>query len=164
MTAIRRPGAVSAAVLVGLVVSLVTAQMVAPEWSRRTGLDVWNLPALDEQLRRATEERDEVLAFEEQSIKRREAAHQITKKLIDGLPLAVGADELMEVYQNDQGIMITLETLHPHVPTVRHRFAHFAIDRVKVKLNDDPKQSQVVIARLEAEYKQLDTSPEPEPR
>jgi|GEM_PF-1672255 len=164
MTAIRRPGAVSATVLVGLVLSLVTAQMVAPEWSQRTGLDVWNLPALDEQLRKAIEERDEMLVFEEQSIKRREAANQISKKLIEGLPLAVGTDEMMEVYQNDHGVMITLETMHPRLPTMRHRIARFAIDRVKLRLKDDPKRCQVVTDRLEVEFKQLDASPELEPR
>ena len=35
MTAIRRPGAASAAVLFGLSASLVAAHAIAPEWSRR---------------------------------------------------------------------------------------------------------------------------------
>ena len=50
MTVIRRPGTVSAAVLVGLVASLVSAHVIAPEWSRSAGLDVWNLPSLEAQL------------------------------------------------------------------------------------------------------------------
>ena len=93
MTAIRRPGAASAAVLIVLSASLVTAHAFAPEWSRRAGLDVWNLAALEGQYRDAAAERTDVAARADRAAARRAAGNQIAAQLIDGaatLPMQGG--------------------------------------------------------------------------
>ena len=41
----RRPGIASVAALAGITAALSIAHLVAPEWSRAVGLDVWNLSA-----------------------------------------------------------------------------------------------------------------------
>jgi hypothetical protein len=160
MTAIRRPGAASAAVLIGLSASLVVAHLIAPEWSRRTGLDVWNLTALEEQYRVAVEQRQDVVAHAEQAATRRATANQIAAKLIAGTtPLPVAADELAEVFHEDEGMRSVLRTMYQHSPTTRHMFARHAIDRVKGLLVDEPAHRKAVVARLEVEYQDMGSSP-----
>jgi hypothetical protein len=156
MTTIRRPGAASAAVLIALSTTLVTAHAVAPEWARRTGLDVWNYAALQEQYRTAVEEQAEVEAYGERAASRREAGNQIAGELILGTTsLPKAADELMEIFRHDSGTRVTLETLHYTAPTERHRFARHAIDRVRSILCDEPERLAPVLARLEAEYRAM---------
>ncbi len=161
MTAIRRPGAASAAVLIGLSVSLVTVHLLAPEWSRRAGLDVWNLAAVEGDYRAAAEHRDDIMASEGQAVARRAAGNQIAAKLIAGTTtLPTAAAELLEVFQQDTGMRLVLETFHSGAPTERHLFALHGIDRVKALLCDDPAQCEAVVARLEVEYRAMCASPE----
>jgi hypothetical protein len=165
VTVIRRPGGASATVLVVLGLSLVTAHAIAPEWSRRAGLDVWNLPSLEEEFRVINEERLDVEAHAEQSANRRVTANLIARKLADGQSLATAVDEMMEVFQDDRAMRCSLESMYSDAPTPRHRFALHTIDRVKRLLKEDPLRCRSVAARLEAEYKALETVPEsPQPR
>jgi hypothetical protein len=161
MTVIRRPGTTSAAVLIGLSLSLAAAQVIAPKWSRRVGLDVWNYTALREQQHQAAEERDEIAARGEEAAARRAAGNQIAAELIAGtISLPAAADELAEVFQQDKGVRLVLECLHSTAPTERHRFARHAIDRVGNLLHDEPARLSAVTARLEAEYRAMCASPD----
>jgi hypothetical protein len=161
MTVIRRPGASSAAVLLGLGTSLVAAYLIAPEWSRSAGLDVWNLPSANAQLRTAAEQEQEVLAFGERCARRREAATQIAARLASGaITLAVATDEIMEVFHEAPEVALVLETSYRTVPTERQRFALHAIDRVKRHLANEPDRCAVVVANLEKEYRALYASAE----
>jgi hypothetical protein len=161
MTAIRRPGVASVAVLLGLCASLATAHTIAPDWSRSAGLDVWNLSALKEEYRCATEERAEMQSREERAVARRAAGNQIAAKLVTNtIALPVAADELSEVFQQDDGTRGMLKTLFPNAPGERHRFARHAIDRVVVLLANDPVQRAAVVARLETEYRAMCAPPE----
>jgi hypothetical protein len=155
MHVFRRPGVVSTAVFLSLTLSFATAHAVAPQWSRDAGLDVWNLPALNAELKEATEERSNVVEHEEQSAKRRETANHIAMKLADGFALSEGADELVHVFQNERGMIETLKAIYPDVPSLRHLFALHAIDRVK-RVTHDPVRCEAAVARLEAEYKMLE--------
>jgi hypothetical protein len=161
MTTIRRPGAASVAVLLGLSASLATAHAVAPDWSRHAGLDVWNLSALQEEYRVAIEERAEMRSRAERAIARRSAGNQITGKLIaNAIALPVAADELSEVFHQDTGAQSVLKAMYPEAPSERHLFARHAIDRVKAILVDDPVQRTAVLARLEIEYRAMCVPPE----
>ena len=162
MTTIRRPGAASAAVLLGLGTCFAAAHAIAPEWSRRAGLDVWNLPFANAQLRAAAEEREAVFADAERAARRREAANQTGAKLAaGGIPLTVAADEVAEIFRDDPSRSLVLEGIYPGAPTERHRFARHAIDRAQRFLANDPDRCATVLARLEAEYREMCASPEP---
>lgn len=164
MTAIRRPGAASAAVLIVLSASLVTAHALAPEWSRRAGLDVWNLAALEGQYRDAAAERADVAARADRVAARRTAGNQIAAQLIDGTAtLPAAAADLSEVFGRDQGMRTVLVMFHPAVPTERHLFARHGIDRVATLLDEDPGRRAAVVARLEAEYRAMGAAPESPP-
>ncbi|QJW96503.1 hypothetical protein [Frigoriglobus tundricola] len=161
MTAIRRPGTVSATVLFGLSLGLVAAHALAPDWSRRAGLDVWNFAALERAYEVASEERAEVYAYEERSAARRRAANQIAVRLItDPAQLPGVADELNEVFREDGGLRFVLRGLYPDVPTERHQFARHAIDRVTFILESEPARCAEVVARLEVEYQAMCVPPE----
>jgi hypothetical protein len=163
MTTFRRRGAAPTATLLGLVLIFVAAHAVAPRWSRDVGLDVWNFPAAQEQLQRASEEEAEVLARGEQSARRHAAAAEVVLRLADGLPLAEATDELMELLGDDTGTLSMLSVAHRDAPTLRHAFALHAIERFRRAFEDDPARRDAVLPRLEAEYRQLDASPEPQP-
>ena len=161
MTAIRRPGTVSVTVLFGLSLGLVAAHALAPDWSRRTGLDVWNLAAVERAYEVASEERAEVYAHEERSIARRRAATQIAVRLLDDpTQLPIVADELSEVFREDGGVRVVLRSFYPDAPTERHQFACHAIDRIRYLLESEPGRCAEVVARLEAEYRAMCASPE----
>jgi hypothetical protein len=155
MPPIRRRGAAPAATLIGLTLSLASAHAVAPEWSRRAGLDVWNLPGEQELLREATERRAEVNDYAESCARRREAADHVALRLAEGLPLERGTDEIMDLFRGDDGLCISLQVRFHEAPTARHAFALHAIDRVKRVLDGDPARGAAAVARLEAEYGQL---------
>jgi hypothetical protein len=160
MSAIRRPGAASAAVLFGLSTSLFAAHMIAPDWSRRTGLDLWNLPSLNAEFRAAADEQDKVSADAERSARRREAANQIAANLATGATtLAVATDEVVEVFQDEPGVKMVLASAHQVCPTDRDRFARHLIERVKRVLAADPDRRAAVVARLEDEFRALSASP-----
>ena len=153
MTALRRSGIASVAVLIGLLPALALVHASAPDWSRRNGLDVWNLGAALREQRAAAEERADVNAHGERFAQRRAAAQQVTAKLsANAITLSAAVDELMAVFEHDAGIRSTLEG-YPTAPTVRH-----AIDRVRALLADDPNRADV-LARLEIEYRALGPAP-----
>ena len=161
MTAIRRPGTASAAVLIALSLSVATAHAIAPDWSRRAGLDVWNLSALERQYQSAAEHRADIDAEAERAASRRLAANQIAAKLTnEPHTLPTAADELAEVFQYDPGVLTTLAVYHTAARTERHLFARHAIDRVSRLLADEPARRTAVLARLEKEYRAMYTSPE----
>ncbi len=161
MTVTRRPGAASAAVLLALGASLVAAHLIAPEWSRRTGLDVWNAASANDLLLRATDERDAVQTDADRAASRRETANQIAAQLIDGdTTLPAATDEMLEVFRDDVGMKCVLETINPDAQTERHRFARHTIERVKRVLPDDPARRAAVVERLEAEYCAMCPSPD----
>jgi hypothetical protein len=162
MTTFRRHGTAPTATLLGLALIFATAYAGAPQWSCEVGLDVWNFPAAQEQLRRACAEKEEVQSRGEQSAQRRGAAAHVVLRLADGLPLADATDELMELLGDDSGTLSALAAVHRDVPTLRHAFARHVIDRFRRAFECDPSRRDAVLSRLEAEYLRLDASPEPQ--
>src|SRR5262245_11999482 len=154
MTVIRRPGAASVSVLVGVTVSLAVAHLIAPEWSRPAGLDVWNLPELRQTQKQIDDERAELDGARARLQHRIEAADHIATRLLNGeLTLATAADELALLH--DDGSQTSLETHHPDAPSKRHVFARHTIERVARLLQDEPARCKAIRERLEAEYRSL---------
>ena len=156
MSAIRRPGTASAAILVGLSLSLVVAHAVAPRWSRCAGLDVWNLPALERTQQAAADELAEIEARAEQSLARRTAANQVAAHLAaGGTSLPAAADIMAELFRDDLGMTGTLNRVYANEPSLRHRFARHAIERVARLPGLDPARLAAVVERLEAECRTM---------
>ncbi|MBP3959555.1 hypothetical protein J8F10_30290 [Gemmata sp. G18] len=156
MATIRRPGAASAAVLVGLSISMVGAHMVAPKWSRRMGLDVWNFAAVEAEQRQVADERDEIESKGEGSARRRVLADQFAARLATrDADLATTAVIMRDLFREHPGSRLTLETMYPSVRDSRLLYARHTINRVERLLLNDPTQCETVLARLEAEYREL---------
>ena len=156
MTAIRRPGAASAAVLIVLSTGLVAAHLIAPEWVRRAGLDVWNIGAAETAHRTAAERRCELEAYEEACARRREAANHFADQLVAGATaLPTATDQVRAIFADDTGVLVSLESLYPGAPTERLRFARHVIDRATRDMPADAPRCAEVRARLEAEYRAM---------
>jgi hypothetical protein len=161
MATLCRRAAVLTVALACALLSFATARAVVPEWSRLAGLDVWNLSDDRASLREATERRAELEALAERSARREEAADHVTARLIRGAGLSGATDELMALFRDDAGTLSALAALHRDAPTLRHAFALHAIERVRRALKRDPARRAAVVARLQAEYRHFDASPEP---
>jgi len=160
MSAIRRPGAVSATVLVGLATSLMIAHAAAPDWSRRAGLDVWNMAVLEEEHRVVAEQREDVEARGERAARRRDAANGIAAQLSAGtVTLPHATNQVRALFADDPGVATSLSVTYPNAPTDRLLFARHMIERTSRQL-DDSAASAAVLARLEAEYREMAAAPE----
>ena len=148
----RRTGAVSAAALSGLVLTLGLAQVVAPEWVKRVGLDVWNLHGLRAEAR-AGAKKDAELRVQREKLRREvELSEHIGVRLADGsLTLAEATDELEPILRDRTGFDTTRIFAY-NAPTFRRGVARYAITKVHELLAPDPTRLAGVSARLEAEY------------
>jgi hypothetical protein len=156
MTTIRRPGVASAAVLVGLTASLFAAHLIAPDWSRRAGLDVWNLGEAERDRRAVAEERADLDATADRLHLQIEAADHVAARLIAGtVALPDAADELAALLRDCPGRQLALDRAYGDALDQRRQYALHAIDRAARLLEDDPARRDAVRARLEEEYRAM---------
>ena len=162
MGSIRRPGAASAAVLVGLCVALAAAHLLAPDWSRGAGLDVWNYAALEEHRRAAVEARQEMNATAERAARRRAVADQLAVRLAAGeLPLDAVAGDLLALYSTDPAARCGMETYRRPGEDLHLVYARHAVSRADRLLAADPARQTAVHERLQAEYRVLEAGRAP---
>jgi hypothetical protein len=156
MMTVRRTGTASAATLSVLVSVLATVHTLAPDWSRKLGLDVWNFTALLEQKRRSDAEQARLEAACEQTARRIEACGHIVTRLVEGrTTLSQAAEELQPLLATVPGFETNV-LLHYQAPTMRHGAARYAIHRAAQILHLDPTRKAEVLRRLEAEYAALE--------
>jgi hypothetical protein len=156
MTVLRRPGIVSVAALGGITLAIGVAHAVAPEWSRRTGLDVWSYPELSTREREVEDRRKELQGVHDQLRRQVEAADHVVSLLIDGeLSLGDATDEILRINQGRNGFIDGLRSTYPEAHTDRQLTARYAIRKAAEQLEGDPSRQAEVLARLEAEYHRL---------
>jgi hypothetical protein len=151
MHSFRRTGTTSAAVLSGLVLTLGLMYAIAPEWSRRVGLDVWNIAEPVESLR-ATKEESARLSEEAQRLREAiEAADHITTRLIAGeLTLETASDQIEPLLLERQGFEFSRSVSSPDLP-FRLKVARYLLDRSL----RSPGARADLKARLNAEYQAM---------
>lgn len=160
MSAIRRPGTASATVLIALAGGFVAAHAAAPEWSHRVGLDVWNMPAVQDDYRATAEQEREIAARGERYARRAAAANQVAAQLLAGaIDLPRATDEVAALFADDPGAAVALLLAYPHAPTERLRLARHVIERTSRQF-ETAAQGRAVMARLEAEYQRMAAAPE----
>jgi hypothetical protein len=131
------------------------AYAVAPVWSRDIGLDVWNYPDAREQLRAAEEQRDEIVASQEELFRQIELGNHVAERLADGsMTLREAVAELEDPFGRREGFDVVWRDEYG-TPTFRHGVARYVIGRVEALLAGDPARWAAVSARLEAEYDAL---------
>lgn len=154
MTALhRRPGIASAATLAGIVLTLGLAHVVAPEWSRAAGLDVWNAGAARADLAATLARGDDLEEQNQHILDQIRGSQGVVRRLGAGrLTLAAAADELAALNAGRPGWADGLAFAHPDAPTLRHRVARYALAKLS---RVDPAAWAAAAARLEAEYRAL---------
>jgi hypothetical protein len=152
MTSVRRAGTASATGLTGLALALALGNAAAPEWVRRAGLDVWNLPSLRADAHALDQERALIQDQQEQLRREIEAADHVTARLEAGdLSLAEATDRIEPVLRGRPGFEDSAR-VHYQAPTVRLAVARYLVSRVERHLGADPTRKAVIAAGLEAEY------------
>ncbi len=157
MFATHRTGAVSLASLATLCLTIGMIYVIAPNWARANGLDVWNLPALQFEHEKS---RQEVVAIElqrESILREIEAAGHIAGSLLDGtLSLHEAMDHLAPMLEHRPGFDIVW-SLQLREPTFRHGVARYAINRALLKIDREGYRTDRAsfIALMEAQYAEI---------
>jgi hypothetical protein len=155
----RRTGIVSVATLSGLALAVGLTHVIAPEWSRSTGLDVWNYTDMESQYRDDKDRLQDELKVEETLSCQIRLSDHITTELIEGrLSLSEAVDEIEYINRERVGFEESLRvTFRPS--THRERLALYTLTKARRMLDHDPSAQVVVMARLEAEYQAMTGRP-----
>ena len=156
MATFRRSGTTTAAVLSGLVVTLGLTPAIAPESSRRAGVDVWDIGQAARDFRELREESARLGEEAERLRESIEAAEHITTCLIGGELTLAGATELIDPLMRERCGFESAAAIVYAAPTHRLRAARYLIDRVRRSLQSDPSRWASLEARLEGEYREME--------
>jgi hypothetical protein len=156
----RRPGTALLAALLAVPLATLAAWVAAPGWVRGAGLDWWNLPAQERQLR-ANGDRDRDLDAEREATARRMAVREaLVADLIAGRSTLAGA--VAEFRALDRGWADRPELLrwyYSGVPDDEVEARHvigYALRRVPGRAD-----REALRRRLEGELRELLARPEP---
>jgi hypothetical protein len=152
MTTIRRAGTASGATLSALVLGLGFAHFVAPRWSERVGLDVWNYSVAQDDARETGARADALETVRTKMRREIEIADHLAVRLAEGtLTLGEAAEVLAPMLRERPGFD-TVRERHYRAPSQRHAAARYAIVHTEIVLRDEPDRWAAVAPRLEAEY------------
>jgi hypothetical protein len=154
MTNARRAGATSAATLFGLALTIVFAHAIAPEWIRRVGLDVWNLPSAIADSQSADRQSASLNAQEDQLFQEITLGDSIAAQIVAGsLSLEAAVDEMEPIMRNRSGFVITMQQYYG-VSSFRQGVALYLISRLS-RIMSDPVQRAAARTHLEQEYARI---------
>ncbi len=159
MTVIRhRPGFASVASLGVITLGVVAFHAVAPNWSKRFGLDVWNYSYYEADQRQTAHERKNLEVSHDRLRRQIEACDRIAGRLVAGeLTLAEAAEDASRVNSDRPGFDDCLQIEHPHAGTERLRAARYIMVRARFYMIDrrDTSREVEVMERLEEDYRKL---------
>lgn len=152
----RRPGIASVTSLGVLSLAMTVVQLAAPQWSERTGLDLWNYPGLVADERDIYARSDELDAHHVRLYEQVEAAEHIAELVIDQrLTLAEAVDRIARINEDRPTFEAGLNAAYPEVTGKRHTIAAYIMHKVKERLKHDSTRLAQVQVRLESEFLQL---------
>jgi hypothetical protein len=149
----RRTGIASVAILSGISFALGLAHVIAPNWARDAGLDVWNIGVATAEYRRQEICAEQLDATQDQLARQMEASDQVVAVLIAGeITLSDAVTELSKINRDRPGFCELLTVIYPEATTFQARVARYAQGKVRTRLESDPSRLAEVAARLESEY------------
>jgi hypothetical protein len=155
MTA-RRTGLASVATLAALTLTVGGVHALAPDWSRRMGVDVWNLPCLEAERVQKDALGDELEAHGERTFRQIEASERVAAELAAGrVSLADAVVELERVNSSRSALLAGQRAFHPDAGDDRELVARYAVSKALRIFRDDSTRRTEVMPRLEAEYRAL---------
>jgi hypothetical protein len=155
MMNLRRTGATTVATVFGLTFGVALANAVAPNWTQRVGIDVWNLPSAIEDNRTADEE---LIALDKQAERLRwemETGDYLATELANGTKsLREAVDEMEPILRERIGFLANLDIAY-HTSSLRQGVARYLINRIPNLNKLEGNRQNDALNRLEQEYRLL---------
>ncbi len=164
MTTIRRVGASSVATLFGVAAVVLLTSLIAPKWTQAAGLDVWELPALRNEIE-TTVKSNRAMTAELEENKMRLAFKQ---ELIDGLltqraSLKEVTNQFLLINQSQSASICAIRATYKGA-TDEEKTARNVISFAVLKSQGSFTQQMEVMARLTLELRELTGDPSAETR
>ena len=145
--------------VVFVVIVLVGTAIARPAWAMSAGLDVWNMPALREEVAASVELGRELEAEDSQIFRHIEVKEQLIRELIAGrIALADATTQFVLLDHDYPEYMIVIRQTLPGA-TDFEKMARNVLVFAEARLENEPALRRVVIlARLDAELRVLSES------
>ena len=136
---------------VGLPVALLT--VADPTWAKAIGVDVWNVPALEQEAQEAYEQNDQMTATAESLNRRMEVKEALIRDLIEGR--ATLAEVTAQFYELNSPYPQYMTAIRANFPgrtdeeKMAHNVIYYALPRAT------PEQREALKTRLDAELQQM---------
>ena len=141
-------------VFVGLAVLLSALTAAKPSWANEIGVDVWNLPTLEQDEREAIDLTSELTATDHEVQQRIVIKESKIGELIAGrLTLAEVTDEFLTMNQMKPGFMSCIRAQYAG-RTDREKMAHNVIDYARGRLEHDGNDASI-LSHLDAELDEM---------
>jgi hypothetical protein len=149
----RRVGASALGTLIAFVGAFILVHVLAPNWARAVGLDVWEVRK-DMADRQGECLRERELEDQLSQLTRQVGAAQVViDALIDGrISLETAVRQLAEINLGRPGFEDVLRTVYPENMSPRARLGLYTIGHVRSNLDTNPDKQKKVLARLENEF------------
>jgi hypothetical protein len=131
-----------------------------PSWAKAVGVDVWNLPTLEQEFQDAKETSKELTLLDCDIQERIVAKETKIDELKAGRrTLAEVTDEFLALNQSRPSYMVVIRT-HYEGRTDREKVARNVIHYVRTRM-DDPAEEAAVLSHLDAELNEMNTAEPP---
>lgn len=152
MNAARRTGATSLGTLAAFGAAFISVHVLAPQWARSAGLDVWRYPGAVQRQQFEDERAIEIESGFDRLTQQIAAGDAIAAALIEGrLTLAAAADQVADINRDRPGFTDALNTQFPAARTQRERFELYLLAKVSLQLADEPSHREEVLARIQSQ-------------
>lgn len=149
MSAPRRTGVTSLGTLAAFTAVFVAVHVLAPQWARSAGLDVWQFPDLVQKQREEQERSLQIEAEFDCLTQQIAAGEAIMSELIDGrVSLDEAVVQIEAVNRERPGFAESIRSQHPQGKTYHERLALFLLARVELRLKEEPSLRDEVLSRI----------------
>ena len=155
MSTMRRTGATSAATLFGIAATVICANLLAPDWTKAAGLDVWNVPSLRAQVESDTRQ-GAGISFEIEESRRRFILKEeiIDDLLSDRITLKDATAQFLTLNEHHSGAMMVIRAAYRGA-TDEESTARNVIALAIPRLEGSFTEKAAILARLAFELDQI---------
>jgi hypothetical protein len=149
----RRTGGTTLAILAAFAGVFMLIHLLAPQWARTVGLDVWEMDTAVARCRHEGERKRELDDVMEHLSAQFAASDAVVLALIeDRIAFDAAVEEMDEINRDRTELDDVLQIAHSRAHTHEERIARYTIAKVQARLATDPARLAEVTARLEAAY------------
>lgn len=150
MSTLRRTGATSIGTLAAFAAAFLSVHLLAPQWARSAGLDVWELSDAAEWQKREQDRARDIDADLDRLADQIAAADAIATALIEGrMELDDAVDRVVEINRERPGFEVVLLSHYSGERTHRERVEQYLLAKVSSQLASNPSHRAEVLERIE---------------